>query len=124
MKLEERIREHARSHFYRGAELPAELPPHLVWHAPLLVSGDLAARMEHAGRLWLSNFDVRFHKQLIIAHRDEPLSFVFVRALAPNEDARVYGPIAKQLLVSGPTLFDTPVRWLESDDLLLHRCEP
>lgn len=119
MTLEERVRAHARAHFYRGDELADELPAHLVWQAPLVAgSDDLARRMEHAGRLWLSNHDLRFASQLILSHRDQALSFIFQRALAPNQDARVFGPIAKQLLIAGPTLFATGVRWLESDDVL------
>jgi hypothetical protein len=122
LSLEHRVVAHAISHLYLD-EVAGKLPPHLTWQAPLVAArrGEslerVRVRMEHAGQLWLRNFDLQFSNQLILSHCDEPLSYVFQRCQRPNETHLIFGPVAVRLIESGPQPFAVPVRFAESVEL-------
>jgi hypothetical protein len=123
MRLEQQLRQMSGEHLYLRDDDVGELPPHLLWHAPLVGAratdtlDEVAARMKLAAQLWLRNLDMRFANQLVLSHATEPLSFVAQRAQRPGEVSQLFGPIAFQLVRKGPVTFSAPVRFRESVDM-------
>jgi hypothetical protein len=90
-----------------------------VWQAPFVFARPdepierVAARVRRAGELWLVNYDFLPHQELVIAHRDQPWFMAFQRALEPDEQHMVIGPIARRVMrpTDGEPLFELPLRF-------------
>ena len=97
------VRETVR-HFYGVDELPAGLPPHPVWQAPLVLlapDADLLAPAEQAARLWMRNLDLSLHDELVLVHEHAPFTLVCQRPRRAGELGRLVGPIAARVALPG-----------------------
>ena len=109
-----KLRALSLEHLYMTDALPAGVPPHLVWQAPLAIArrddswDALCARVRRAGELWLVNHDLRPHAELVIAHVERPWFMAFQRAARPDEGHLFIGPFERRVLRDGQPLWDLP----------------
>ena len=126
MRWQDKIRAMSLSHLYMLETLPeslSDIPPHFVWQAPFVFAPreepveQLAARVRCAGELWLINYDLRPHQELVIAHVERPWFMAFQRGLVADEKQLVIGPIERRVLrpTDGLPVLDLPLRFREAE---------
>ena len=118
-----KIRALSLDHLYMTDASPDHieaLPPHPLWHAPLMLAGadepfeQLEARIARAGSLWLVNYDFRPFNELVIAHVDRPWTMIFQRAERPDEGHIEAGPFERRVLDAGERLPHVPFVYVEN----------
>jgi hypothetical protein len=114
------VRARSFAHLYMAEPTDAALPPHFVWQAPFVLaraSDDLRARVARAGELWLVNYDMRPHRELVIAHATEPWFMAFQRGERPDEGHIAIGPLGKRVLdpATATPLFELPLVYRERE---------
>jgi hypothetical protein len=117
------VRARSFAHLYMTKPTSEPLPPHLVWQAPFVLASpdasfeELEERVLLAGELWLVNYDLRPHRELIIAHATEPWFMGFQRAERPDEGHIKIGPLARRVLAptNATPLFGLPLVFRERE---------
>lgn len=101
------------------ADVPANLPKHLIWQSPLLLPEDksdfaeLDKRIRQAGMLWLKNNDIRPFNVLVLTHKPAWISYIFQRSLAPGQHPFTVGPIPRRMIREGISLPPYPLIFQE-----------
>jgi hypothetical protein len=114
------VRARSFAHLYMAEPTDAPLPSHLVWQAPFVLAragDDLHSRVARAGELWLVNYDMRPHRELVIAHATEPWFMAFQRGERPDEGHIAIGPLGKRVLdpATATPLFELPLVYRERE---------
>jgi hypothetical protein len=115
-----KLRALSLDHLYMTDARPEDIPPHPLWHAPLVLARpdepfeQLEARIARAGSLWLVNYDFRPFNELVIAHVERPWVMIFQRAERPDEGHLELGPFERRATGDGTALPCVPFAYVEN----------